>query len=571
MKLKLLKEKNSRAKMKKYFPGLSIFITLLAACAAPNTATLAPTPPAFTNPPLPTTAPQLTQTSEPTSTPDITNTPLATSTPGPTHTPVAGFPLDSCPNLKEAKVSSVGNLEIIYDYRSLHTQGGGEGGGDGPPSPGLYLEYNNLMLNTSFWLWNEDTQKTVSFPLPSDAAGPEISTDHHWLLFRRDIGEIKMELWVMDTNGQNEKKLATVSFDEIKAHHPDIWFATLEYGWIPHTNSIYYKVEVQPPGEEDSYPPPINDAFVLVDIHSGKAIQLAQPGKDPEIIFAPDGSQAAILTTSEPPQTDAANYGSHPAMLLNGGELRLINTNDGNVEFILPIQIKDNFLEYSPDGKYLIGLSYDGIIRMNAKDGTWQKIILNNIGTYGVLPKFTWVKNSTILIPIANQPNPDENFTIWRVSLDDPAAQPIQTFSGDTISIQISPDGNYLTFQKPGTKTRGGQPTILSLADLNTGNIVATFEASDSLFWSPNSDYYIYVQRREQEGETVNAHDDIQIYVSQIGKEPILLESISENILAYSYFFQGTWVDRDRFILDDDCKVKLISVGAAINEVTLIP
>jgi len=549
---------------------LLIFIILLVACAPQSTTTPSPAP-AFTNTPRPTETPQLTQTLESMPTPAITNTPIAATTPGPTHTPVAGFPLDSCPNLKEAKVSSAGNLEIIYDYRSRHMQGGGGGGGDGPPSPGLYLEYNNLMLNTPFWLWNEDTQKTVSLPLPSDAAGPEISTDHHWIAFRRDIGDIKMELWVINADGQNEKKLATFSFNEMKARHPDIWYATLEYGWVPHTNSIYYKVKVQPPGEEDSYPPPTYDAFVLVDIHSGKELQLAQPGKDPEIVFAPDSSQAAILTTSEPPHVDPANIGNQPAVLLDGGELRLMNTNDGSMEFILPIQIKDNFLEYSPDGKYVIGLAYDGIVRMNAKDGTWQKITLNDIDVYGVLPKFTWVENSTILIPIANPPNPDENFTIWKVSPDDPVAQPIQTFSGNTLSIEFSPDGNYLTFQKPGTKMRGGQPTTLSLADLNTGNIVATFEASDSLFWSPNSDYYIYVQRREQEGETVNAHDDIQIYVSQIGKEPILLESLSESVSAYSYFFEGIWADRDRFILNDDCKIKLISVGTTVHEITLIP
>ena len=314
--------------MKNQSRSLLIFMILLTACASQSVATPLPIP-AVTNTSLATAAPKPTQTLEPTFTPVITNTPIASPTPGPTHTPVAGFPLDSCPNLKEANVSKAGVLEVTYDYRSRKLSGG-DGPSDIPtPPPWLHIQYNDRMLYTQFWIWSEATQATVSITVPANAKGPEISTDHHWILFRRDFGEIKSagyffgiiksELWVMDINGQIERKLATVSINELKARNPNIMYASLAYGWVPHTNSMYYKVELISEGFNNT-----TDAFMLVDIHSGAAIPLAQPGKAPYIVFAPDGLQAAILTPDETPQMDAGNYGSQPAALINGGELQLV-------------------------------------------------------------------------------------------------------------------------------------------------------------------------------------------------------------------------------------------------------
>lgn len=564
---------------------LLIFIVLVTACTPQSVAT--PSPALIsTNSPLATATPEFTQTQEPTFTPAITNTPLATTTPGPTHTPMAGFPLNSCANLKEAKISDTGVLEVIYDYRSRKFNGGDSGDLDIPtPPPWLEIQYNNLMLDTQFWFWNEDTQKTVSVPLPSDAKGPEISADHHWIVFRRDFGEIKSagyffgiiksELWVIDINGQNEKKLATVSINELKTRNPNINRAILDYGWVPRTDSIYYQVELVKEGVSDT----TYDAFMLVDIHSKKMIQLAQPGKAPNIVFAPDGSQAAVLTD---------------------GKLTLVSTEDGSVQFTLPIPIMDNlgpdglesraFLAdstyfigyseglksraYSPDSKYLIGFSEDGIVRVNAKEGKWQIIPLKYAGNTGAsgdpyYPEFSWIGDSTILIPIRNIPNPDANFTIWRINLIDAVALPVQSFTGYASPVIISPDGNYLVFgklkklsnspspayvafQKLGGRLGGMPPPNMTLADLNTGSILTTWEAVESFAWSQNSNYFIYRQ--------------YTYYVGRVGEEPIRLGSFS----GYSYFF-GVWVDGERFVLDADCEIRLITVGANIQDVTIIP
>ena len=314
--------------MKTYSLFLLIFIILVTACASPSLET--PTPrPVFTGTPLPIITPQPTQTLEPTSTP----------------VPVADISLDSCTGIVEAKISSAGILEVVY-------------AGGMPPlnviSKFGFAEYTGL------WLWSDATQTAVPFALPSDALNPKLSADRHWIVFRRDLGERQSELWVIDTQGQNERNLVTVSFDEIQARYPNLAGSLelgLNYDWVPNTDKIFYSIT--PGGGVDIH---IYDTFALLDVDSGQVISLAKPGEEvSKVVIAPDGSQAAVLTKSE---------------------LRLVNTKDGKVQFTLPMSLSSYGVggssspAYSPDGKYIIDFTDDGIVRMNAEDGQWQVIPL---------------------------------------------------------------------------------------------------------------------------------------------------------------------------------------------------
>ena len=301
---------------------LLILIILVTACTPQSTATPPPTP-VVTN------------------TPAITNTPLATTTPEPTQTleptrappKITRIPVEACSRLLDASISNTGVLEIIYTQR-------------GPQFFELPDGFSGFAPgddNTQLWSWNEETGKTAALLIPSDAVGPRISADRRWIVFRRnisrqDFGEKHSELWVIDINGQNERKLATFSFDEVKTRNPDLQveFAGVGYGWAPNTDQVYYDVAIY--GADISVRPRTYDAFVLVDIYSGKTIPLVQPGKAANIIFAPDGSQAAVLTD---------------------GKLSLVNTKDGSVQFTLPTPLRNSLglvstksLAYSPDGKY---------------------------------------------------------------------------------------------------------------------------------------------------------------------------------------------------------------------------
>jgi len=484
--------------MKTYSFFFLIFIFLLSACAPQNVATPSPTP-VFTKTPLPTTTPEPTQTLEPTA----------------TLFPAAEVSLDSCSQIIEAKISSAGVPEVVYASN------------DSPSITVSKFWFGQGTAHTGLWLWSGDTQAAIHFALPKDALGPKLSVDRHWIVFRRDPAATQSELWVIDASGQNEKKLATIPFNESSGLD-----ATLNYDWVPNTNKIYYFIVLI--GGDGATP----DTFVLVDVDSGRAIPLADSREASSLIFSPDGSQAAVLTASE---------------------LRLVDTKDGKVQFMLPMALSSYGVDrsstpaYSPDGKYVIDFTEDSIVRVNTANGQSQMIPLK----YSVIvpaggdslpslsPDFTWAGSSTLLLPILNSdhhrvvlsPDGDPNmtFTVWQVDLNDGTAHQTQTFTGFQPSVVFSPDGNQLAFQKF-QGVAPSQTMQLFLADLATGEILETIEGGVFEAWSPDSNEYIYsTGHPKSKGEA----DHAQYYLGQVGGKPILMD---ESVLDVVAWLDAEWI-----------------------------
>ena len=499
--------------MKTY--SLFLLLILLAACTPQSIETLSPTL-VITITPLATTTAVPTQTFEPTATP----------------IPAAEISLDSCTGIVEAKISSTGILEVVYT--------------GGIPPLNVISKFG-LAEYTGLWLWSEDTQAAVQFPLPPEALGPKLSEDRRWIVFRRDLEDRQSELWVIDAQGQNERKLVTVSFDEIEARYPNLAGSLelgLNYGWVPHTDKIFYSIT--PGGGVDIH---IYDTFALLNVDSGQVIWLAKPGEEvSNVVIAPDGSQAAILTASE---------------------LRLVNTKDGKVQFTLPMSLSSYGVggsgspAYSPDSKYVIDFTDDGIVRISAADGQWQVIPLKYLHIFPAggdsplsrTPAFTWVSGSTLLLPILDsdqqyiaQPlesDPNWTFTIWQVDLTDGTPHPIHTFTGYQPSVKFSPDGDRLAFNK----FQGAAPSQamdLFLADLATGEILKTIEDGRLEAWSPNFNEYIYSTNHPTKKGDI---DNSKYYLGFIGAEPIPLNWGALGSVWSGWF----WVDRNRLVMD--CKI----------------
>ena len=500
---------NKEGNMKSIPRALLMFIVLLTACTPQSAATLSPTS-AITNTPPPTAAPEPTPTLEPTF----------------TLIPVGNISLDSCYQIVEAKISNAGVLEVVY-------------AGGVPPQN--MLSRFGMTEFTRLWTWSDDTQAVIPFPLPQDALDPKLSADHDWIVFRRDTGEKQSELWAIDTQGQDERKLVTVSFDEIQARYPNLAGSFdlqlgLNYDWVPNTDKILYSIV--PGGGIDSF---IYDTVVLLDVDSGQVISLAKPGEDvSNVKISPDGNQAAVLTASE---------------------LRLFDTKDGQVQFTLPMALhsygveRSNTPAYSPDGNYAIDFTEDGIVRLDTANGQSQIIPLKySVVALGggdsppaLSPDFTWVGRSTLLLPILNseilspEGDPNMTFTVWQVNLNDGTSHQTQTFTGFQPSVVFSPDGKRLAFQG----VAPSQTMELFLADLATGQILETIE--DGVFegWSLDSDEYIYSTGHPTNRSEI---DDSRYYFGQIGREPILLNwRVSGPVV---------WVDRHRLVMD--CKIRHI-------------
>jgi hypothetical protein len=350
---------------------------------------------------------------------------------------------------------------------------------------------------------------------------------------------------VIFAQGQNEKRLATFSFVEIELRYPGLAGSLelrLNYGWVSNTDKIFYSITPGGGGEGVH----IYDAVALLDVDSGQVISLAESGEEVStVVFAPAGSQAAVLTRSE---------------------LRLLNTKDGKVQFALPMSLSSYGVggslapAYSPDGKYVIDFTDEGIVRMNAEDGQWQVIPLK----YSVIvpaggdsspslsPQFTWVGGSTLLLPILDsdqhtvvqplEPDPNWTFTVWQVDLTEGSVNSIHTFTGYQPSVKFSPDGKRLAFQKY-QGVAPSQTMELFLADLATGEILETIEDGAFEGWSPDSDEYIYsTGHPTKKGET----DNSRYYLGLFGREPTLLNwGVSGSVW---------WLDQNRLAMD--CKIR---------------
>lgn len=507
-------------------------------------------------------APQSAATASPeraaTNTPPPTATIEPTPTAIPTPIPVIGvdtLALGVCPKIVDANVTDKGMLQIIYT--------------DGD---------NRLER------WREDSQRAIPIPLPSGALTASLLIDERGIVYRHDFGDSlnellidnpndrylshaeKSELWMVDAEGQNERRLATVSFDEIKHRHPRAEYATLEYRWIPHADKIYYSIEINGPMLGSLRP--TYDTFALVDIHSGKSISLVQPGEASNVAIAPDGSQAAVLT---------------------GDTLRLINIENGDLQFTIASPIRNDLsgigfrnLAYSPNSNYVIGFSDEGIASVNTKNGESQSIPLEYTilrGSAPASPKFTWINNTTIVVPVTNLSEgvreiikPSDyprgaavNFTVWRVNLLDAIAEPVSTFKGSGPSALFSPDGALIVFDgrgQYGASQNGkfvrlqqsrnmlaGPPPNLVLANLNTGKILTVMNVTNFLGWSSNSELYIYSQPVDLD----HGLFPILLYLGQVGKDPILVRQV-EQPLGYR------WVDEDRFVIKDGCQILDVKV-----------
>jgi hypothetical protein len=86
---------------------------------------------------------------------------------------VAEISLDSCNQIVEAKTSSAGPLEVVY------------ASGDAFTVATSKFSLSEDTVHTGLWLWSDDTQAAVHFPLPPDALGPKRSADHHLIFYRR--------------------------------------------------------------------------------------------------------------------------------------------------------------------------------------------------------------------------------------------------------------------------------------------------------------------------------------------------------------------------------------------------
>ena len=532
--------------MNKYSPLLAIFITVLAACAPQIEVTSSPNPVA-TNTSRPTSTPEPTQTREPT----VTLEPTPALLNHINEIPFDGF---GCIQIADTRSSDTAGFEVAFTDSEF---------GNGSAGKHPTLDFSGLAL------WTEKTQTTVPFPMPSDIYNPTLSPDHRRIIFQRDVGENQSELWVMDVDGQNQRKLDAITLDQAtQARFPDA-FLSLEYRWLPNSSKVVFSIIANRDFDWGRYA-----RSDLIDITSGKVIPLAMFAETIQLKFTPDSTQMLAITETG---------------------FRAFSTQDGHIQFT--VQDPWNNPTYSPDSKYLIDFIDGGILRVNTRDGQ-QKIIPFE---YTIMegspafegpfikpvPHYIWVDNSTLFVPSlvsdshdvfrSEQTNPNSwMFKVWQITLEDGTAHPSQTFNGDPDSIVLSSDGNRLVFFKielsdsPESLHLDHLPGTLYQADLNSGAILETIADRKFESWAPDLTHYVY--SRANENKTPDGEKITEIFLGKIGEQPSSLGNVEGSPLRFE------WLDNQRFeIIIGSCAIRgyemiaLVSLGPPLKITTIVP
>ncbi|HSQ27679.1 MAG TPA: hypothetical protein VLM80_11200 [Anaerolineales bacterium] len=166
----------------------------------------------------------------------------------------------------------------------------------------IYLKDGDL------WRWNAPGAEQLT--RSGDVYQPKLSPDGNIVAFLRPSGDFHVQLWAIDTNGENERVLVTI--DDLNAigggvRDPNaVAIAPYEFEWIPGTQLLAFNTQqiLQGPGLF------LLDDFHIVDAVSLQLRMVLLAGWGGIFMVSPDGQQVVLSTPSQIAlaELDGSNY-----------------------------------------------------------------------------------------------------------------------------------------------------------------------------------------------------------------------------------------------------------------------
>lgn len=158
------------------------------------------------------------------------------------------------------------------------------------------------------WRWQDGEAVRLA---AADAYYPRISPDGQRIAFLRSAGTFHQELWAVNIDGSNERKLVSVSdLDRIGGGVRDPSALAIipyyEYRWLPGTRRLAFSTQQVFNGPGAGL---MNDLH-FVDADTGQITDLFLSGWGGEFVFSPDGQQVAVVQTDKIilSNIDGSNY-----------------------------------------------------------------------------------------------------------------------------------------------------------------------------------------------------------------------------------------------------------------------
>lgn len=165
----------------------------------------------------------------------------------------------------------------------------------GEPASGTPQAGELLVVYTkdgNLWRWQDG--EALQLTTTGDSYNPVLSPDGGTVAFLRPAGNFHTELWAIDLNGANERRLVSITdLDAIGGGVRDpgaVAINPYHYAWIPGTRSLAFNTQQVFNGPGLS----LLDDLNLVDAGSGEITNLFLASWGGEFVYSPDGSQVAI-------------------------------------------------------------------------------------------------------------------------------------------------------------------------------------------------------------------------------------------------------------------------------------
>ncbi|MCA9954335.1 MAG: WD40 repeat domain-containing protein [Anaerolineales bacterium] len=342
------------------------------------------------------------------------------------------------------------------------------------PAGWVYSEAGNLKL------WEEGMTTAVTLTTSGDVQYGWRSPDGTLVVFVRTVPQETAELWVVSADGQNERRLATVSLaDYLAGAEEYVVDVQLRYSWLPQSHKLVYGLSPT----LDALGSLPNEATTIVDADSGSTALLYAGGDVWSTQYSRDGRLAAVVVQDG---------------------LRIIDTSTGQVlhDLALPGSgSPDQTFVFSPDGRFLAAFATGGVAIIDTSSGSQTLVPLDyvtiGVGHGSVWPTIQWLPDGRSFLALISDTadvwsNTDVTFTVWQIDVVTQTAVSRHTFTGFPLSARFSANGHYLAFYKIASSQSNARE--LYMADLESGATMLYDQGQGVEFinWHPNGVNFVY-------------------------------------------------------------------------------
>lgn len=376
------------------------------------------------------------------------------------------------------------------------------------------------------WIEVSEDGRFVAYQLPADQPPPASRPP----LYSTIAGQRDLELWLLDRQTGQSRRVAGPPPDETVQRYPDETEFYYEARWIGGSHLLGFASH---PVYNET---PTYEAYHLLDADTNRAWMLFPGGEVGAVIFRPDGAQAAAIAIS--------GVWNDPQ-----GELSLIEAATGSVEWSIPLELKYGGrwqrLSYAPDGQHLAVMVSNGIAVVDVTTGDAQTVPLefNCQGPgsgFCSLPTPLWAEDGqsfTVWVEEAPPAGSSTPIQVTQYLVSWSANGKLMIYTGITIHTGwgtrlVSPDGRFLLYATTQAQA------VYFLQALPNGEPVRYLEGDNysRASWSPDSRRFLMIEHGNNR--------TLGLSLGHICERPKTLP-----LPERGHIWNTLWIDTDRFLV----------------------